>query len=119
MQQKQEVIDISRVDIINKTQEMKDAGYRLTHIIALKDLTLRYGFEKGGEFVVVRVSAGNEYPVESISGIYSYAFTYENEIKELFGIEITNINQDFGGHFYKTAVKMPFVANPEKSVKAW
>ena len=105
--QEQEIIDIEKLSILNKTRDMKNAGYRLVQICALKDLSLLYSFEKDDKLMVLRFSADCE-SVESISGVYSYAFMYENEIKDLFGINIVNINLDFNGHFYETAIKMPF-----------
>jgi len=108
--QKQEIIDIELVDILNKAREMKNAGYRLGQILALPDLTLMYCFVKDEELTTLRCLADDCTPVESISGIYSYAFMYENEIKELFGVNILNINLDFDGNFYETSVKVPFKA---------
>jgi hypothetical protein len=47
--------------------------------------------------------------LESVSSIYPYAYLYENEMKDLFGIQIQNINLDFAGKLYRTAVKTPFL----------
>ena len=104
----QERLDIEKADLLGKTREMKKAGFRLVQICALKDLTLLYSFEKDNNLVTLRFSANCPEPVESISSVYSYAFMYENEIKDLFGIDVANMNLDFNGHFYQTAVKMPF-----------
>ena len=109
----QEIIDIKNTELLTKTRDMKNAGYRLATIFALKDLTLMYCFVKDEKQVTLRYPASN-HPVESISGIYPYAFMYENEIKDLFGIDVLNINLDFKGHFYETAVKMPFRAAESK-----
>ena len=116
MLHKHETINIAKPDILNKTRDMKNAGYRLVQMHALKDLTLLYSFEKDEKLVTLSFSAEGAEPVESISSVYSYAFMYENEIKDLFGIDISNINLDFNGHFYETVVKMPFRA-PESTVK--
>ena len=116
MLQQQEIIHIEKTDILNKTREMKNSGYRLVQMCALKDLILLYGFEKDEKLIVFSFSADGAEPVESISSVYSYAFMYENEIKDLFGINIANMNLDFNGHFYETTVKMPFRA-PESMVK--
>ena len=110
MLQKQEIIDIEKMDILNKTREMKNTGYRLVQICALKDLTLLYSFEKDEKLVTLRFPAEEPDPVESISSVYTYAYMYENEIKDLFGINIANMNLDFKGHFYDTTIKMPFRA---------
>ena len=117
MLQTQETVSINKADILNKTRDMKNTGYRLVQMHALKDLILLYSFEKDEKLVTLSFSAEGAEPVESISSVYSYAFMYENEIKDLFGIDIANMNLDFNGHFYETAVKMPFRA-PESTVKA-
>ena len=110
----QEIIDINKTELLNKTQEMKNTGYRLATICALNDLTLLYNFVKDEKLVTLRYSADCPDPVESISSLYSYAFMYENEIKDLFGINVINMNLDFNGHFYETAIKMPFRALKSK-----
>ena len=118
MLQTQEIIDIEKMDILNKAREMHQAGYRLVQMCALKDLTMLYGFEKDHKLVTLRFNAAPPDPVESISSVYSYAFMYENEIKDLFGIDIANINLDFKGHFYETAIKMPFRAVNKEGASA-
>jgi ech hydrogenase subunit D len=40
--------------------------------------------------------------------IYPNAFLYENEIHDLFGVAIKNINIDYRGTLYRTAIKVPF-----------
>ncbi len=47
-------------------------------------------------------------PVPSISGYFGAAFLYENEIRELFGINVTGITPDLKGQLYKTATRVPF-----------
>jgi len=110
----QEIIEIEKPDLITKVRDMKNAGYRLATICALKDLTLRYSFVKDEKQVTLKYPADGPEPVESVSGLYSYAFMYENEIRDLFGINIINMNLDFNGHFYETAVKVPFRAAESK-----
>jgi len=112
--QDQKIIDIKKSDILNKTQVMKIDGYRLAQILALKDLTLHYLFVKDENLIIFRYSANCPDPVESISSIYPYAFMYENEIKDLFGVNIVNMNLDFEGKFYETSIKMPFRALESK-----
>jgi ech hydrogenase subunit D len=110
--------DIEKADLLNICRAMKNDGQRLATITALSDLTLLYSFVKDEKQIVLRYSADCPDPVQSISEIYSYAFMYENEINDLFGIKVANMNVDFGGHFYETTVKMPFrAAKSEKAEK--
>ena len=46
----------------------------------------------------------------SISSIYLCAILYENEIHDLFGVQVAGIAIDFKGKFYKTAIKFPFAS---------
>ncbi|NEX20248.1 NADH-quinone oxidoreductase subunit C [Thiorhodococcus mannitoliphagus] len=44
----------------------------------------------------------------SLSGIFPAAFTYENELKDLFGIAVPGLTVDYGGNFLRTKTKIPF-----------
>ena len=46
--------------------------------------------------------------VPSISEFFGAAFLYENEMRELFGLNVEGINLDLQGQLYKTATKVPF-----------
>ena len=46
--------------------------------------------------------------IPSISPLYGCAFIYENEIHDLFDVTVDNLEVDFQGNFYQTAVKYPF-----------
>ena len=111
----QKIIDIEKVDLLNKVLNMKSAGYRLGQMCALKQekFVLLYTFIKNGELVTLRFTCESGEPVESISWLYSYAFLYENEMKDLFGITMSNMSLDFNGHFFTTAVKTPYNAAGE------
>ncbi|MCL2772418.1 MAG: NADH-quinone oxidoreductase subunit C [Oscillospiraceae bacterium] len=109
------MIDIEKVDLLNKVLDMKNAGYRLAQMCAtkLQNFILLYSFVKDEKLVTLRFNSDIADTVESVSWIYSYAFLYENEMKDLFGVNVLNMNLDFHGHFYETAVKTPF--NPTQA----
>ena len=69
---------------------------------------IAWGFAKEGRFETIReqIVAGDQVP--SISEFFGAAFLYENEIRELFGIDVTGIGVDLRGQLYKTATKVPF-----------
>ena len=46
--------------------------------------------------------------ISSITSIFPCAFIYENEMHDLFGIQIKMINIDFEGKLYRTAIEAPF-----------
>jgi ech hydrogenase subunit D len=53
--------------------------------------------------------------IPSITKIYPCAFLYENEMHDLFGIRIKDINIDYKGTLYKLARPKPFNPDPEQS----
>jgi hypothetical protein len=69
---------------------------------------IAWGFVKGGNLETIReqILAGDAVP--SISEYFGAAFLYENEIRELFGINVEGIGVDLRGQLYKTATKVPF-----------
>ena len=46
--------------------------------------------------------------ISSITSIFPCAFIYENEMHDLFGVQIKMINIDFEGKLYRTAIETPF-----------
>ncbi|MCL2834447.1 MAG: NADH-quinone oxidoreductase subunit C [Treponema sp.] len=118
----QQILDVENVDLLNKVMHMKNTGYRLAQICAVKTdkLTLLYTFIKSSEMITFRLGVNSGEPVESISRIYSYSYLYENEMKDLFGVNMVHMRIDYNGHFYETSVKTPFnqeiaPVNPEKT----
>ncbi len=69
---------------------------------------IAWGFVKAGTLETIReqIHAGDTVP--SISEFFGAAFLYENEIRELFGINLTGIGLDLKGQLYRTATKVPF-----------
>jgi len=109
----QQITDIQNMDLLNKAMDMKNAGCRLVQICAVKleKFMLLYTFSNKGELVTFRTYVDAAEPVESISRLFSYSYLYENEMRDLFGINMINMRIDYNGHFYETAIKTPF--NPE------
>ena len=56
-----------------------------------------------------RVRVPRERPeLPSLSAIFPAAFTYENELKDLFGFVFPGLSVDYGGNFLRTKTKLPF-----------
>ncbi|MTW19714.1 NADH-quinone oxidoreductase subunit C [Allochromatium palmeri] len=57
-----------------------------------------------------RVQIPRDPPPElpSLSAIFPAAFTYENELKDLFGLNFPGLTVDYGGNFLRTKTKIPF-----------
>jgi ech hydrogenase subunit D len=70
------------------------------------DITWSFARERVFEHLREQVLPGDEVP--SISAQFPASFLYENELRELFGIEVTGIAVDFGGQMYRTGERVPF-----------
>ena len=92
--------------------KMADA-WRLVVITALQDaqgLELSYTFEKAQRLESLRLRLPlDDARVPSITGSYLAAFTYENELQDLFGIKVEGLAIDFKGEFYMKKRPNPFL----------
>lgn len=106
----QTIKTISSNELLTETLEFKNAGYRLVAISCTnKDgIELSYSFDKDYDFINLRINIDYDAEIDSVSCMYPYAFLYENEIKELFGVKIKNISLDFNDKLYRISVKTPF-----------
>ncbi|OPY12842.1 MAG: NADH dehydrogenase subunit C [Syntrophus sp. PtaB.Bin001] len=111
MSEPQEIIPIGKNDLVGIVAWLFAEGYRLVQIGCTtleSTYELNYSFDKNYRFRNLRITVAPEEEVPSISAVYSNAFLYENEIHDLFGIVIRNINIDYRGTLYRTAIKTPF-----------
>ena len=99
-------------DLLAITQDIKTEGYRLCQICATLEedsLEVLYTFEKDNILKNLKFTMGAKKPeLQSITAIYSYAFIYENELHDLFGITFKNLALDYGGNFYKISEATPW-----------
>jgi ech hydrogenase subunit D len=109
-------IPITLETLVGKTTELRQQGYRLAQIGAtpLGDTSeLNYTFDREGEMINLRlVLQPGHTRIPSISPIYWCAFIYENELHDLFHLQVDGLVLDFQGQFYKTRVPFPFAAQP-------
>jgi ech hydrogenase subunit D len=130
----QTIKQILSKELLSETLHLKNDGYRLVAIscTSLKSteggtsgedaistqgsasgedivsMELSYSFDKDYDLLTLRVITDTKEEISSISIIYPFAFLYENEIKELFGVKIKDITVDFNHSLYKIPVKTPF-----------
>ncbi len=69
---------------------------------------IAWGFVKDGNFEAIRERIVAADTVPSISEFFGAAFLYENEIRELFGINLVGVGLDLRGQLYRTATRVPF-----------
>ncbi len=109
---------MDREPFLARVEEYHKGGWRLALINAASVLTsdeaeqgaidVTWAFAREAEFehLSERIMPGDEIP--SISPSFSAAFLYENEMRELFGLNVVGINVDLQGQLYKTSQKVPF-----------
>jgi NADH:ubiquinone oxidoreductase 27 kD subunit len=102
---------VSPESLTGEVQQLFNAGYRFVTSACVDEIEkfrVIYSFDKEAELVNLEVQVSKESEVPSISGIYLCAFLIENEMKELFGVNITNIAIDLGGHMFMTDKNNPY-----------
>jgi ech hydrogenase subunit D len=113
MTEPQPIDALAGAELPARAATFRDAAWRLMQIcctVVGGDFELLYSFARGNElqsFRVVVPRPGATLP--SITDAFLCAFTYENEIHDLFGITFAGLKLDFGGNFLKARFKSPFV----------
>ncbi|MEG6614257.1 NADH-quinone oxidoreductase subunit C [Pseudoclostridium thermosuccinogenes] len=96
------IVEIPKEQLIGTVQKMMSEGYRFVTATCVDNgnetLDVIYHFDKEYELINCRLTVGKDEEIPSISKIYFGAFLVENEMKELFGLKITDIVIDYGGH---------------------
>ena len=106
-----ETIVIPTSDLAERVLHMKAENYRLIQIcaVALPGATeVTYSFGNAYKMVNLRLIVQGDEEIVSISDIYSPAFLYENEIRDLFGANIQLIDLDYKGNLYRIEQKAPY-----------
>ena len=92
---------------------MKKDGYRLVQVLCTRveeGFEITYSFDKDYVMENVRCIVPEGGSVMSITSQFWSAFVWENEIHDLFGVNIEFIapEVDFGGHFFHLAKENPW-----------
>ena len=94
--------EISKDQLLGGVQNMIYEGYRFITVTCVDmgdgSFEVTYHFDKDLEMKHLRLKVKKDDEVPSISKIYFSALLVENEMKELFGLNVTNILIDYGGH---------------------
>ena len=116
--------DISKTTasgLLSTMQDLEAQGYRLCQACAAntKDgMEVWYSLDKGDHVLKnLILSVPKDMTLQSVTDIFWYAFVYENEMHDLFGITFKNSELDYGGHFYKLAEKTPWKPDAVKKGK--
>ena len=110
---KQIFIQTAAADLLGKAAQYKKDGYRMVQILCTRvpeGYELTYSFDKDYVMENLRVIVPLEGSVMSVTSQYWYAFVWENEIHDLFGLNVEFIapEVDYGGKFFHLAKPMPW-----------
>jgi hypothetical protein len=99
-----------RLALINVTTLVPAATHDAPAAPAPDAFEIIWVFEKDSDATLetLRETVTPGEAVPSISEFFGAAFLYENEMRELFGIDVQGINVDLQGQLFKTATKVPF-----------
>jgi ech hydrogenase subunit D len=96
------VKQINVQELLHEVQSMQYDGCRLITATCIDNnddtIDLYYHFDKDYEIRNLKLTVPKGSAVPSISRIYLCALLVENEMKELFGLNVENIAIDYGGH---------------------
>ncbi len=102
---------------------LKAEGYRFVQMHAVNadwGVDLYYSFMKDGVIENYRIKGLKErQPVPSITNLFLAAFVFENEARELFGVDMRDVAIDFGGAMYTLAESEPmtFMSPEQKAAR--
>ena len=106
--------EITPAELLGCVMSQKNMGRRLSQICAAyvnEKLELSYSFaeDETNLYHNLRLVIDKDTEVCSITEFYPYAFLYENEMKELFGVNIQMINLDYNNKLYRINEETPFL----------
>ena len=114
-----EFVEIPLAELHREAAVMKAEGWRFiqTHAANGEDgVDLYYSFMKNGlarNLKIKGVKSNDAVP--SITDLFLAAFVFENEARELFGVDMRDIALDFQGAMYAPAVDVPMtIITPEQ-----
>lgn len=105
--------------LLELARQKKEDGWRYVQTLAVltdDGFDVQYSFMKGDVLENHTIKGvTKEDVVPSITGSFLAAFVFENEVHDLFGVNISDIAIDFKGNFYRVSQKEPMsIISPEK-----
>lgn len=98
----QNVTETSTEKLLGKVQKMMYDGYRFVTATCIDlgngSFDVYYHFDKDLTLKNYKITVSSDEEIPSISKIFFCALLVENEMKELFGLNVANIAIDYGGH---------------------
>ena len=108
------ILEITPDELLANVMTLKKNNLRLSQICCAysnEKLEVLYSFadDNTNDYINLRLTIDKDTDVASITEFYPYAFLYENEMKELFGVNIKMINLDYNNKLYRLHDETPFI----------
>lgn len=108
-----QIVEIHPANLLRIAANMQTDGCRLVQILCTRvaeGFELTYSFDSDYTLVNVRCIVPEDESITSITSQYWYAFVWENEIHDLFGLKVDFIlpEVDYKGNFYHLENKTPW-----------
>ena len=111
-----DIYKIEQVELLPIIMEKKNNLWRLCQICCAfveGEYEVTYSFANGMAIDNYRLIVGKDEQVPSISRVYKSATFYENEMHELFGLNVEQMKMDLHDHLYRIDAETPFVAKED------
>lgn len=110
------LIEITPEQLLGEVMKFKNMKLRLSQICCAYcngKIELSYSFAEdvSNTYTTLRLVIEKDTEICSITEFYPYAFLYENEMKELFGVNIQMIHIDYNQKLYRLKDETPFLKN--------
>ena len=108
------ILEITPDELLANVMTLKNNKLRLSQICCAysnEKLELSYSFADDNtyDYINLRIVMDKDTEICSITEFYPYAFLYENEMKELFGVNIMMLNMDYNSKLYRLKDETPFI----------
>lgn len=111
------ITKIEKVDLLSVIMQKKNDMWRLAQIccsLVGDQYEVSYSFAKDYEIQHYRLVVDKNENVPSISRVYRSAIFYENEMRELFGLDVEYMKVDYHNKLFRIDAVTPFA---DKEVK--
>lgn len=105
------ITKVSKDELYSIMQEKFEAGYRLSQICATAFEgynEVLYSVNKDYLMENFKIELPVDEEIKSFSDIFPAATLYENEIKELWGVQVVGMALDYNNNFYRIEEDTPF-----------
>ena len=116
-------IETTLGELVGAAQAYKGKGWRFAQCCASRngddafELLYSYVEDATNEVANLRVCVTSADEIPSVGGIFPAAFMFENEMHDLYGLTVVDMNLDYRGGFYHLHIPAPMAQAPQGKAK--